>query len=220
MSTVKKIALCAVCVALCAALPPAFHMLGPVASVLSPMHIPVLLCGLLCGWSYGAVCGVAGPLLSSLLTGMPPAAALVHMLPELCVYGLVCGVLMKLVRTGSAAADLYCAMAPAMLVGRVAGGAARTLFLLGKGQSYTLALWAVQRISGGNGVSYMENIGIACILCGLFPVSGLSACVGYSEVQSDWGCHPWSHMRGSAAVGQKGSRFWVSTTLSQCLKDH
>ncbi|WP_286151616.1 hypothetical protein [Faecalibaculum rodentium] len=39
----------------------------------------------------------------------------------------------------------------------------------------------VQRISGGNGVSYMENIGIACILCGLFPVSGLSACVGYSE---------------------------------------
>ena len=140
MSTVKKIALCAVCVALCAALPPAFHMLGPVASVLSPMHIPVLLCGLLCGWSYGAVCGVAGPLLSSLLTGMPPAAALVHMLPELCVYGLVCGALMKLVRTGSAAADLYCAMAPAMLVGRVAGGAARTLFLLGKGQTYTLAL--------------------------------------------------------------------------------
>ena len=142
MSTVKKIALCAVCVALCAALPPTFHMLGPVASVLSPMHIPVLLCGLLCGWSYGAVCGVAGPLLSSLLTGMPPAAALVHMLPELCVYGLVCGVLMKLVRTGSAAADLYCAMAPAMLLGRVAGGVARTLFLLGKGQSYTLALWA------------------------------------------------------------------------------
>lgn len=142
MSTPKKITLCAICIALCAVLPPAFHMLGPVASVLSPMHIPVLLCGLVCGWSYGAVCGVVGPLLSSLLTSMPPAAALVHMLPELCVYGLVCGLLIKLVHTGNTLTDLYCALVPAMLLGRVAGGVARTLFLLGKGQSYTLALWA------------------------------------------------------------------------------
>ena len=35
------------------------------------MHIPVLLCGLLVGWPYGLLCGLAGPLLSSLLTGMP-----------------------------------------------------------------------------------------------------------------------------------------------------
>ena len=142
MSSVKKITLCAICIALCVVMPVAFHAFGPVSSVLSPMHIPVLLCGLVCGWPFGVFCGLAGPLLSSLITGMPPAAALVHMLPELCVYGLACGLLAKLIHTGNAYADIYCALAPAMLLGRIAGGVARTLFLLGKGQSYTLALWA------------------------------------------------------------------------------
>jgi len=142
MSTVKKITLCAICIALCVVLPTAFHVFGPVASVLSPMHIPVLLCGLVCGWPFGAFCGIAGPLLSSMITSMPPAAALVHMLPELCVYGLASGLLAKLVRTGNVYGDIYCALAPAMLLGRIVGGVARTLFMLGNGQAYTLALWA------------------------------------------------------------------------------
>lgn len=142
MSSVKKMTICAICVALCCVLPTAFHVFGPVASVLSPMHIPVLLCGLVCGWPYGAVCGIAGPLLSSVITTMPPAAALVHMVPELCVYGLACGLILKLVHTGHTVTDLYCALVPAMLLGRIVGGVVRTLFLLGNGQSYTLAMWA------------------------------------------------------------------------------
>lgn len=141
MSSVKKITLCAINIALCVVLPVAFHAFGPVSSVLSPMHIPVLLCGLVCGWPYGAFCGVVGPLLSSVVTGMPPAAALVHMLPELCVYGLACGLLAKLIHTGNLYGDLYCALIPVMLLGRIAGGAARALFLLGGGQSYSLTLW-------------------------------------------------------------------------------
>ena len=141
MSTVKKITLCAINIALCVVLPIGFHVFGPVSSVLSPMHIPVLLCGLVCGWPYGAFCGIAGPLLSSVTTGMPGAAYLVHMVPELCVYGLACGLLLKLVRTGNLYGDIYCALVPAMLLGRIAGGVVRTLFMLGNGQSYTLALW-------------------------------------------------------------------------------
>ena len=85
MSSIKKICLCAICTALCYVLPLAFHPLV-MGTALSPMHIPVLLCGLLCGWPYGAFCGVVGPLLSSLLSGMPPAAMLLYMIPELCVY--------------------------------------------------------------------------------------------------------------------------------------
>ena len=141
MSSVKKITLCAISIALCVVLPSAFHVFGPVSSVLSPMHIPVLLCGLVCGWPYGAFCGIAGPLLSSAITSMPGLAYLVHMVPELCVYGLVCGLLLKLVRTGNLYGDIYCALVPAMLLGRVAGGVVRTLFMMGSGQSYTLALW-------------------------------------------------------------------------------
>jgi len=132
-------------------LPPVFHMLA-LGSILSPMHIPVLLCGLVCGWPYGLFCGAAGPLAAHLINGAPPVDKLVPMIPELMVYGLVCGLLMKLIRTGSLGGDLYCSLAPAMLLGRVAGGIASALFLMGGGQSYTLAMWAgaylVQAVPG------------------------------------------------------------------------
>ena len=141
MSSVKKLTLCAVCIALCAVLPPAFHMLA-LGSVLSPMHIPVLLCGLACGWPYGAFCGLAGPLVAHLINGAPAAAMLVSMVPELIVYGLACGLLMKLIHTGRLYADLYCALIPAMLLGRIVGGTAQAIFLTANGQTYSLALWA------------------------------------------------------------------------------
>lgn len=141
MSSVKKLTLCAVCAALCVVLPPVFHMLA-LGSILSPMHIPVLLCGLACGWPYGVFCGLAGPLLAHLVNGAPAAPMLVPMLPELAVYGLVCGLLMKAVRTGRLYADLYCALVPAMLLGRVAGGVVQAVFLTANGQPYSLALWA------------------------------------------------------------------------------
>ena len=121
MSSVKKISICAICTALCTVLPPVFHMVG-LGSVFSPMHIPVLLCGLVCGWPYPAY--------------------LIHMAPELCVYGLVCGLLMAVVHTGRPYADLYCALIPAMLLGRVAGGAVRAAVFAAGAQPYSLALWA------------------------------------------------------------------------------
>ena len=141
MSSVKKLTLCAVCIALCVVLPPVFHMLA-LGSILSPMHIPVLLCGLACGWPYGAFCGLAGPLAAHLINGAPGAAMLVSMIPELIVYGLVCGLLMKLIHTGKLYADLYSALIPAMLLGRIVGGIAQAIFLTSNGQSYSLALWA------------------------------------------------------------------------------
>lgn len=141
MSSVKKVCICALCIALCYVLPISFHAIG-LGSVFSPMHLPVLLCGLLCGWPYGLVCGAVGPVVSSILSSMPPAAMLVHMIPELCVYGLATGLGMKLIRTGKTTADLYLALVPAMLLGRVAGGLARALFYLSTAQSYSIALWA------------------------------------------------------------------------------
>ena len=129
MSNVKKICICAFCIALCCVLPPAFHAVG-LGAVFSPMHLPVLLCGLLCGWPYGAFCGVAGPLLSCLTTGMPSAARLLYMAPELCAYGLFCGLLLRFIRTGRTTADLYLTLVPAMVLGRVVGGAARAMFAL------------------------------------------------------------------------------------------
>ena len=94
MSSVRRASVCAMCIALCYVLPLAFHALAA-GSMLSPMHIPVLLCGIICGPGYGVFCGIAGPVLSSVLSGMPSATGLIAMVPELLTYGLVCGLLMR-----------------------------------------------------------------------------------------------------------------------------
>lgn len=147
MSSVKKLCLSALCIALCCVLPTAFHGFG-LGAALSPMHLPVLLCGLICGWWPGAVCGLIGPILSSVLTGMPASAQLLHMVPELVTYGLFAGLLRKLWRTGSLYADLYLALVPAMVLGRVAGGAAQALEYLGGTEGYSLAMWAGSYVVG------------------------------------------------------------------------
>ncbi len=140
ISPIKRSNLCAMCIALCCVLPLAFHALS-LGHTFSPMHIPVLLCGMLCGPAYGAFCGIAGPVLSSLLTSMPSATGLISMIPELITYGFVSGVLMKRVRTGRLSADIYLALVPAMVAGRVVGGIASALFYLGTSGAYSFELF-------------------------------------------------------------------------------
>lgn len=81
-SSTRRLVMAALCVALGVVLPMAFHSVPRGGSIFLPMHIPVLLCGLACGWPYGLACGVLAPLCSSLITGMPPAAYLPSMLCE------------------------------------------------------------------------------------------------------------------------------------------
>lgn len=126
MSHIKKMIFTAVCSALCVVLPMAFHAVPNAGSVILPMHIPVLLCGLICGWPYGLVCGLIGPFLSSIITSMPPAAILPSMMVECGTYGLVTGLMMKFVRTNHPVSDLYISMAAAMVLGRVVSGLAKS----------------------------------------------------------------------------------------------
>lgn len=129
MSHIKKLVLTAVCSALCVIVPMAFHSIPNAGQVFLPMHIPVLLCGMLCGWPYGLACGLIGPALSSLLTGMPLPAVLPGMLVECAVYGCASGLLLRYVRTGNRYADLYISLVPAMLLGRVISGIVKGLIL-------------------------------------------------------------------------------------------
>ena len=138
MSSVKRATITAVCIALCYILPLVFHAIGA-GSVFSPMHIPVLLCGLICGSGYGVFCGVAGPVLSSVLSGMPTATQLIDFVPELMIYGFVTGLMMKLVHTKKLLPDLTISLITAMLIGRIVGGVAEAMFYLGSGQAFTIA---------------------------------------------------------------------------------
>ncbi len=114
----------ALCIALGIVLPMFFHMFGAGTTFL-PMHIPVLLCGLIFGWQYGALCGFIVPLLSSVLTGMPPIFPIgTAMMLELCAYGALTGVFYQKFRW-----NLYLALIGAMLGGRAVSGAANAIFM-------------------------------------------------------------------------------------------
>lgn len=127
MKSVKRMTIAAVCIALCVVLPIAFHSFPDGGSVFLPMHIPVLISGMLCGWPFGFITGLMGPLLSSVLTGMPPAAFLPAMMVECATYGMVSGLMLKAVRTKKLYLDLYIALVTAMIAGRVVSGIAKAL---------------------------------------------------------------------------------------------
>lgn len=127
LTNVKRMVYTAVCAALCLVLPMAFHAIPNAGTVFLPMHIPVLLCGLVCGWPYGFLCGLIGPLLSSIITQMPPAAMLPSMMVECASYGCATGLMMKYVHTKRPYVDLYISMVTAMVVGRVISGFAKSL---------------------------------------------------------------------------------------------
>ena len=126
MTAVKRMVMTAICAAMCVVLPIAFHAIPNAGTVLLPMHIPVLLCGLVCGWPWGFLCGLLGPFLSS-FTGMPPMSILPSMMVECAVYGLASGAMMRLIHTGKPTADLYISMITAMILGRVVAGFAKAL---------------------------------------------------------------------------------------------
>ena len=110
-----------------------------IGKMLLPMHIPVLLCGLICGWQYGLLCGIAGPLVSALITGMPPAAVLPGMLVECAAYGALTGLMMQLVHTKKVYPDLYISLLVAMLGGRIISGIAKALIF--SAGSYSMTAW-------------------------------------------------------------------------------
>lgn len=87
-------------------------------SIFCPMHIPIFLCGFICGWKWGLAVGFVAPLLRSITFGFPvfyPIA--VSMAFELCAYGLVCGLMHKLLPKKK---PFICvSLVTAMIIGRI-----------------------------------------------------------------------------------------------------
>lgn len=134
--TTKNMTLTAALIAMGLILPTLMHVLAA-GTVLLPMHIPVLIAGLLLGTPYGALCGLLLPYLSSILTGMPPlfptAAA---MSLELCAYGTLTGWLYRKVKW-----TIYPAMIVSMLGGRAVSGIANAILLGIAGRAYSFEIF-------------------------------------------------------------------------------
>lgn len=117
----KKLTLSGVCLALCLVLPFLTGQIPEIGSALSPMHIPVLLCGFLCGWQYGLVVGLIAPVLRFLLFQMPPLFPTgTAMAFELAAYGVATGILYR--KLPKKNINLYISLIGAMLIGRIVWG--------------------------------------------------------------------------------------------------
>ena len=109
---------------------------------LLPMHIPVMICGLVCGYKYGAAVGLMLPFLRSLTFSMPPIYPnAVWMAIELATYGLVIGfIYMKLSKNRL---SMYVALITAMIMGRVVWGVSKAVLLGLGGRSFTITAFIV-----------------------------------------------------------------------------
>ena len=135
--TTKKITLSAMFITIGLVLPLLTGQIPQIGNMLLPMHIPVFLCGLICGWQYGAAVGFILPLMRSVIFGMPvmfPMA--VSMALELMTYGLVAGLLYGISRHQCIFA-LYRSMIAAMLSGRAVWGISQVIFLNLRGTGFT-----------------------------------------------------------------------------------
>ena len=137
---IRKLTYAALFLALALVLPFLTGQIPQIGSALSPMHIPVLLCGFLVGWPWGLAVGFIAPLLRSVIFGMPvmvPGA--VAMAFELAVYGLVSGILYRLLPKKKW--SIYVTLVVAMLAGRAVWGIARLIIAGLSGNSFTWALF-------------------------------------------------------------------------------
>ena len=121
---IQQLVIASVCLALCMVLPFLTGQIPEIGSMLSPMHIPVLLCGFICGPTWAAIVGAIAPLLRFAIFGMPPLFPVgVAMCVELATYGAVCGILYQALPRKPA--TVYASLVAAMLAGRIVWGIIR-----------------------------------------------------------------------------------------------
>lgn len=133
----KNITLSAMFMALGMVLPLLTGQIQQIGNMLLPMHLPVFLCGLICGWQYGAAVGFILPFMRSVTFGMPPLfPTATAMAFELAAYGLVAGLLYGRSRWQCVFA-LYRSLIAAMIMGRIVWGAVHIVLLGLNGGSFT-----------------------------------------------------------------------------------
>ena len=134
-----KMILAAFLLALAYVMPFLTGQIPEIGSMLCPMHIPVLLCGFICGAPWGLVIGFISPIFRSVLTGgFPPMfPTAICMAFELAAYGAIAGVVYKMLPRKKL--YIYASLLISMLVGRLVWGIAMFICMGINGGSFTLA---------------------------------------------------------------------------------
>ncbi|MBQ8551310.1 MAG: ECF transporter S component [Clostridia bacterium] len=143
----RTLVFAAMCLALAIVLPFFTGQIPEIGQMLSPMHIPALLCGYICGpvWAF-AVGGVA-PLLRSAIFGMPPFPSVaLPMAFELAAYGLAAGLLYRLLP--KRIPYIYVSLIGAMVCGRVVWGIAKLILTAAQAGQFTFAAFIAGAVTG------------------------------------------------------------------------
>lgn len=112
-----------------------------IGDTLLPMHIPVLLCGFICGSGYGFATGIIIPYLRSVIFSMPPMYPnAVWMAAELATYGFVSGFMYSRIQQKNTA-YLYLCLVCAMISGRIVWGIAKVILLGMAGKVFTAGMF-------------------------------------------------------------------------------
>lgn len=142
MNNVKKLAVTAMLFAVGMVLPFFIGQIPAIGKMLLPMHIPVLLCGFIVGWQYGALIGFLLPIVRGLVFGMPPLYPnAIAMAFEMAAYGFVSGYLYSHARW-QCTKMLYISLVTAMLAGRIVWAFAEVILLGIGGNIFTWKMFA------------------------------------------------------------------------------
>lgn len=135
--TVRDLTLSAMFLAIGMVLPLLTGQIQQIGNMLLPMHIPVFLCALICGWKYGLPMAFILPLFRSVVFGMPPVyPTALAMAFELATYAFVAGFLYEKSRWQCIRA-LYRCMLIAMAAGRIVWGIVQVILLGVGGKAFT-----------------------------------------------------------------------------------
>ena len=114
----KKLTVSAMMLALALLLPFLTGQIQSIGKMLSPMHIPVLLCGMLCGPIFGFAVGLVAAPLRFILFAMPQMPNVLYMTAELAAYGLLSGLFHMILPKRKI--SLYISLVLSMIGGRIA----------------------------------------------------------------------------------------------------
>ncbi len=129
---IRKMVFAAMFLAIAMLLPFLTGQIPQIGGMLCPMHLPVLLCGFVCGPLWGGAVGLVCPLLRHMFFGMPPVLTAITMTFELCAYGVLAGVFHRIFRKLSgerSMAAVYAALVLAMVGGRIVWGLASSVMM-------------------------------------------------------------------------------------------
>ncbi|MBQ9747304.1 MAG: ECF transporter S component [Clostridia bacterium] len=146
---IKRLVISAMMLALCLLFPFLTGQIREIGRMLAPIHLPVLICGFICGPFWGFFVGLIAAPLRSILFSMPAMPECFFMAAELAAYGFISGLCYRLFP--KKLLFYYISLLIAMVLGRLIYG------------------WTHLTVAGLQGGSYLFETFLAATVLGCIP---------------------------------------------------